>query len=45
MSLAMIIALGLITFVVPVFAEMFSGFGKELPARLDADPRGRLGLS
>ena len=31
MSLAMIIALGLITFVVPVFAEMFSGFGKELP--------------
>ena len=31
MSLALIIALGLITFVVPVFAEMFSGFGKELP--------------
>ena len=31
MALAIIIALGLITFVVPVFAEMFSGFGKELP--------------
>ena len=32
MSLALLIAGGLVTFVVPVFAEMFSGFGKALPA-------------
>ncbi len=32
LSLAMLIAGGLITFVVPIFAEMFSGFGSELPA-------------
>lgn len=31
LSIALIIAGGLITFVVPVFAEMFSGFGSELP--------------
>ena len=31
LSIAFIIAGGLITFVVPVFAEMFSGFGSELP--------------
>lgn len=31
MSLAMLIAGGLVTFVVPVFAEMFSGFGAKLP--------------
>ncbi len=31
-SIAMLLAAGLIQFVVPVFAEMFSGFGKELPA-------------
>ena len=30
-SIALILAAGLIQFVVPVFAEMFSGFGKELP--------------
>ncbi len=30
-SIAMLLAAGLIQFVVPVFAEMFSGFGKELP--------------
>ena len=31
MSIALLMAAGLIQFVVPVFAEMFSGFGKELP--------------
>ena len=31
MSIALLLAGGLIQFVVPVFAEMFSGFGKELP--------------
>ena len=31
-SIALIMAGGLIQFVVPVFAEMFSGFGKPLPA-------------
>jgi type IV pilus assembly protein PilC len=31
LSLALIIAGGLITFVVPVFTEMFSGFGHSLP--------------
>ena len=31
-SIALIMAAGLIQFVVPVFAEMFSGFGKPLPA-------------
>ena len=31
MSIACCLAGGLIQFVVPVFAEMFSGFGKELP--------------
>ena len=31
MSIALLLAAGLIQFVVPVFAEMFSGFGKELP--------------
>ncbi len=30
-SIAMLLAAGLIQFVVPIFAEMFSGFGKELP--------------
>jgi type IV pilus assembly protein PilC len=30
-SIALLMAAGLIQFVVPVFAEMFSGFGKELP--------------
>ena len=30
-SIAMLLAAGLIQFVVPVFAEMFSGFGKKLP--------------
>ncbi len=30
-SIALLLAGGLIQFVVPVFAEMFSGFGKELP--------------
>ena len=30
-SIAILMAAGLIQFVVPVFAEMFSGFGKELP--------------
>lgn len=32
LSLALIMAFGLITFVVPVFEEMFEGFGSELPA-------------
>jgi type IV pilus assembly protein PilC len=32
LSMALLIASGLITFVVPVFAEMFSGFGAKLPA-------------
>ncbi|MDX9866469.1 MAG: type II secretion system F family protein [Kiritimatiellia bacterium] len=32
MGLATLIAGGLVTFVVPVFAEMFSGFGAKLPA-------------
>lgn len=32
LSVALLIAGGLITFIVPVFAEMFSGFGSELPA-------------
>jgi len=32
LSMALLIASGLITFVVPVFAEMFSGFGQDLPA-------------
>lgn len=31
LSIALILAGGLITFVVPVFADMFSGFGSELP--------------
>ena len=31
MSIALLMAAGLIQFVVPVFAEMFAGFGKELP--------------
>lgn len=31
-SIALLMAAGLIQFVVPVFADMFSGFGKELPA-------------
>ena len=31
MSIAFCLAGGLIQFVVPIFAEMFSGFGKELP--------------
>jgi len=31
LSIALILAGGLITFIVPVFAEMFSGFGSELP--------------
>lgn len=31
-SIALLLAAGLIQFAVPVFAEMFSGFGKELPA-------------
>ena len=30
-SIALLMAAGLIQFVVPIFAEMFSGFGKELP--------------
>lgn len=32
LSIAMLLSWGLIQFVVPVFAEMFSSFGKELPA-------------
>ncbi len=32
LSLALIMAFGLITFVVPVFKEMFEGFGADLPA-------------
>ncbi len=32
LSMALLIAGGLITFIVPVFAEMFSGFGSTLPA-------------
>lgn len=32
LSLAVIMAFGLITFVVPVFKDMFEGFGAELPA-------------
>ncbi len=31
-SIALVLAGGLIQFVVPIFAEMFSGFGKPLPA-------------
>jgi len=31
-SIALLMAAGLIQFVVPIFAEMFAGFGKELPA-------------
>ena len=31
-SIALVLAAGLIQFVVPVFAEMFAGFGKPLPA-------------
>jgi type IV pilus assembly protein PilC len=31
LGMALVIAAGLITFVVPVFAEMFSGFGQALP--------------
>lgn len=31
LGMALLIAAGLITFIVPVFAEMFSGFGKDLP--------------
>jgi len=30
-SIALVMAFGLIQFVVPIFAEMFSGFGKDLP--------------
>lgn len=36
LSLAMIMAFGLITFVVPVFKEMFEGFGENLPALTQA---------
>ncbi len=32
LSIALLLAGGLITFVVPVFADMFSGFGEDLPA-------------
>ena len=32
LSLALVIAAGIITFVVPVFKEMFAGFGSKLPA-------------
>ena len=32
LSIALVMCWGLIQFVVPIFAEMFSGFGKELPA-------------
>ena len=32
LSIALLMCWGLIQFVVPIFAEMFSGFGKELPA-------------
>ena len=32
MSIALLMAAGLIQFVVPIFADMFKGFGKELPA-------------
>ena len=32
LSIALIMCWGLIQFVVPIFAEMFSGFGKQLPA-------------
>ena len=35
-SIALLMAAGLIQFVVPIFAEMFSGFGKELPALTQA---------
>lgn len=31
-SIALLMAAGLIQFVVPIFAEMFAGFGKKLPA-------------
>ena len=31
-SIALLMAAGLIQFIVPIFAEMFSGFGKPLPA-------------
>ena len=31
-SIALLMSAGLIQFVVPIFAEMFSGFGKDLPA-------------
>jgi len=31
-SIALLLAAGLVQFIVPIFAEMFSGFGKELPA-------------
>ena len=31
-SIATLMAIGLIQFVVPIFAEMFAGFGKDLPA-------------
>ena len=31
-GIALLMSAGLIQFVVPIFAEMFSGFGKELPA-------------
>ena len=36
MSIATLLAIGLIQFVVPIFAEMFSGFGKDLPALTQA---------
>ncbi len=36
LSLALIMAFGLIAFVVPVFKEMFEGFGEELPALTQA---------
>ena len=36
LSLALIMAFGLITFVVPIFAEMFEGFGAELPGMTQA---------
>ncbi len=35
-SIALLLAIGLIQFVVPVFAEMFSGFGKPLPKMTQA---------
>ena len=36
LSLALIIAAGLVTFVVPIFKEMFAGFGAQLPGPTQA---------